>query len=182
MSSDVTVLLKAWSAGDQNALNEVTPLVYEELLRIARARFRGEREGHTLQPTALVNEVFTKLVDNKVDWQNRAHFYALCARMMRRLLINHAKANLAEKRGGGLIEATLTDNVAAPQNTQLFDLNDALEALAASDQRKADLLELSIFGGLTYDEMAAVTGLSTSTMDREIRFAKAWLKARLAGS
>ncbi len=179
MTDEVTVLLKAWSDGDQDAFNQITPIVYDELLRIARARFRGERAGHTLQPTALVNEVFAKLIDANVDWQNRAHFYALCARMMRRLLINHAKAHSADKRGGGLIEATLTDDVASPENTELFELDEALEALAEKDERKAELIELSIFGGLTYKEMAEVTGLSTSTLDREIRFAKAWLKARL---
>lgn len=179
MSDEVTSLLKAWSDGDQGAFEQITPLVYDELLRIARARFRGERAGHTLQPTALVNEVFAKLIDADVAWQNRAHFYALCARMMRRLLINHAKAASADKRGGGLVEATLTDDIASPENAELFELNDALEALVQNDPRKAELLELSIFGGLTYQEMAEVTGLSTSTLDREIRFAKAWLKARL---
>ena len=179
MSDEVTVLLKAWSNGDQEAFNRITPIVYDELLRIARARFRGERAGHTLQPTALVNEVFAKLIDANVTWQNRAHFYALCARMMRRLLINHAKAAGADKRGGGLVEATLTDDVASPDNTELFELNEALEALVEFDERKAELLELSIFGGLTYQEMAQVTGLSTSTLDREIRFAKAWLKTHL---
>lgn len=177
----LTGWLVAWSGGDEEALNQLAPVVYQELHRIARSRLAQEQPGHTLQPTALVNEAFLNLMGNVIDWQSRAHFYALCARLMRRILINHAKAKLAAKRGGGLIETRFDDNVATPRNTALEDLDSAIEALKKHDERKADLIELSVFGGLTYGEMTEVTGLSSSTLDRELRFAKAWLKDYLSG-
>lgn len=176
MQEELTGLLRAWSNGDEGALEALTPVVYGELHKIARSRFAGEQSGHTLQPTALVHEAFVSLIDNDVAWQDRAHFYALSARMMRRILINHANARNAAKRGGGQVNVTFADDVAEQQDPQLADLDEALTALAENDQRKAELIELSMFGGLTYREMTAVTGLSSSTIDRELRFAKAWLK------
>lgn len=181
-AANITVLLKSWQDGNQDALAALTAAVYDELHRIARRAFRGERAGHTLQPTALVNEAFVKLVDAQVSWQDRAHFFALSARMMRRILVNHAEARSAAKRGGGAQVVTLAEGaIGAEQADQrIEDLNEALSALAAFDSRKADLVELQVFGGLTFEEMAEVSGLSTSTLDRELRVAKAWLKQRLA--
>ena len=137
--------------------------------------------GHTLQPTALVHEVYGRLVDADVAWQDRAHFYALAARMMRRLLVDHAKARSAAKRGGGL-RVTL-DEASLPAgdaDAELLDLDEALTALAELDPRKAELIQLQYFGGLSFREMEAVTGLSSSTLDRDLRMARAWLKDRLS--
>jgi RNA polymerase sigma-70 factor, ECF subfamily len=181
--SDVTTLLRQWAGGDAGALDELTPLVYEELRTLARRITAGERPGHTLQPTALVNEVFTKLVEADVTWQNRAHFFALCARMMRRLLVNHAEARRADRRGGGAVRVEF-DEMALPgtddPDEDLLALHQALAQLAEIDPRKAELLELQYFAGLTFGEMEQVTGLSSSTLDRDLRLARAWMKDRLA--
>lgn len=181
--ADITGLLTRWRDGDAAAYEELTPMVYEELRRMARAAFRGERSGHTLQPTALVHEAFGRLAGIEIDWQDRSHFYALCARMMRRILTDHAKTKAAEKRGGPLLRVTLSDEDIAEDADpeRLLALEEALNALAVADARKAELIELQLFGGLSYREMEAVTGLSSSTLDRELRFAKAWLMAKLAG-
>jgi RNA polymerase sigma factor (TIGR02999 family) len=180
----ITDLLHRWGAGDGVALEQLTPLVYEELRRRAGSLFRGEAAGHTLQPTALVHELYDRLAPAEVDWRNRTHFYALCARMMRRILVDHAKARRAAKRGGDAVKLTVDVEVLAERTTpeDLFTLDEALEALSALDARKAELIELQVFGGLTFREMETVTGLSSSTLDRELRFARAWLKARLAGA
>jgi len=168
--------------GDAGAIDEVTPLVYEELRRIARGVFSREQQGHTLQPTALVHEAYAKLVAVDTTWQNRAHFYALAARMMRRLLVNHAVARNAGKRGGDAIRMTLAeDQVAAREpDEDVLALDAALAELASFDPRKAQVLELHYFGGLTQPESAAVLGISESTVRREMRVAKAWLKRALA--
>ena len=179
---EITRLLNQWSSGDESAADALTPLVYDELHRIAARLFRSESSGHTLQPTALVHEAYVNLVGVEVSWQDRSHFYSLAARMMRRLLVNHANARNADKRGGGAIRVTLNDE-RAPEgiaDAELLDLDEALTRLAAVDQRKAELLQLQYFGGLSFREMEAVTGLSSSTLDRELRFARAWLKDRLA--
>jgi RNA polymerase sigma factor (TIGR02999 family) len=183
-STEITRLLRAWQDGDEGALDELTVSVYDELRRLAGSAFRGERAGHTLQPTALVNEAFVSLVGADISWESRAHFFALSARMMRRILMNHAEARNAQKRGGPVLALTLDENlVAAPPAEERFtELDEAITSLAAFDQRKADLVELQIFGGLTFEEMAEVTGLSSSTLDRELRTAKAWLKKTIAGS
>jgi RNA polymerase sigma factor (TIGR02999 family) len=179
--SDITRLLHAWSGGDGKALEQLTPLVYQELRRLARGVFRSERPGHTLQPTALVHEAFTRLVSAGVSWQSRAHFYALAARQMRRILVNHAEGKRSAKRGGGRTPAPLeaAEHVAAPASDQIVEIDAALKRLAAFDERKSSILELHYFGGLTYEEMAEALGLSTSTLDREIRLAKSWLAAEL---
>lgn len=186
----VTALLRAWRVGEESALEQLTPLVYEELRKRAGYLFSGESAGHTLQPTALVNELYGRLVDVEVDWQDRAHFYALCSRIMRHILVDHAKASRATKRGGNMLvvsldETGIVENASEAQYRQtetedLISLDQALQQLATLDKRKADLLEMQVFGGLTFREMGAVTGLSESTLDRDLRFARAWLRSRLA--
>lgn len=181
-SGEITQLLNKWTGGDKQAGEELTPLVYDELQRIANRIFRSERKNHTLQPTALVHEAYAKLVDVKVSWQDRAHFFSLAARMMRRLLVDHANAKNAAKRGGGAIKVTLNESKtpANDANADLLDLDEALSALTELDPRKAELIQLQYFGGLSFREMEEVTGLSSSTLDRELRFARAWLKDQLA--
>lgn len=180
--ADLTRLLGAWRAGDRAALDALVPLVYAELHRLARGAFRGERPGHTLQTTALVHEAFEHLVSARVDWQDRAHFFAIAARQMRRILVNHALEKKAAKRGGGVPHAPLDEalDVIGTPSAEISDLDDALQRLEQLDARKALILELHYFGGLTYDEMKAVVGVSTSTLDEELRFAKAWLRRQLA--
>jgi len=182
MSDDVTQLLGAWRSGDPQALDQLVPLVYRELQRLARGAMRGERSGHTLQTTALVHEAFIALADAKVDWADRAHFFAIAARQMRRVLVNHGEARRAAKRGGGAIHEPLDEalHVVGSDGAEISDIDDALRRLEAFDARKAQILELHYFGGLTYDEMAEVMQLSTSTIDTELRFAKAWLRSQLA--
>jgi RNA polymerase sigma factor (TIGR02999 family) len=148
-------------------------MVYEELKRLARRLFQSEAPGHTLQPTALVNEAFSSLVRSNVSLNDRAHFYALCARMMRRILVNHALKRKAVKRGSGATHVSLDD---APVGRE----DKGVEVLADADERKARLLELHYFGGLTYDELASTMSLSSSQIHRDLRAAKAWLKVRLA--
>ena len=180
--AQITSLLNAWRGGDDQTLNQLTPMVYEELKRLARGAFRGEGAGHTLQPPALVHEAFAQLVAADVAWQDRAHFFALSARMMRRILINHATSRNAAKRGGGAVALTLDENYTPGEaaDTRLEELDETINELAAFDKRKAELIELQIFGGLSFKEMSEVTGLSSSTLDRELRVAKTWLKQQLA--
>lgn len=177
-SGEITQLLNRWTNGDEQAMDTLSPLIYEELHRIAQRAFSGERSAHTLQATAVVNEAFEKLLGADVSWQDRGHFYALAARMMRRLLIDHATARAAGKRGAGLVNLTLDENLvqAEQADEQLLDLNEALTALGKIDERKLKLIELQYFAGLTFEEMASATELSTSTLDRELRLARAWLK------
>lgn len=179
---EITGLLNDWGNGDAKAGDALTPLVYDELHRCAERLFRGESAGHTLQPTALVHEAYAKLINVDISWQDRAHFYALAARMMRRLLINHANARRAAKRGGDDIQVTLDEGIAPAENTDtiLLELTDALSELETFDKRKAQLVELQYFGGLSVNEMETVTGLSSATIGRELRFARAWLKDQLS--
>lgn len=180
-SSDITVLLQAWRRGDPGAMDRLIPIVYRELHRLARGAFRGERHSHTLQPTALVHEAFLKLAGSGVDWQDRAHFYALAARQMRRILVDHARSRAAEKRGGEMQPVALDELDAADGRAQadVTELDDALRRLERFDARKSEILELYYFGGLTYEELVAATGLSTTTLNLELRLAKAWLKDAL---
>ncbi len=179
--AQITQLLCAWRDGDDQALAQLTPLVYDELKRLARNAFKGEHPGHTLQPTALAHEAYAKLIKADVPWQDRAHFFALSARMMRRILITHAKGRNAAKRGGDERPITLQEELVAGTSSglRLLELDQTLSRLAEFDERKAQLIELQIFGGLTFDEMSEVTGLSTSTIHRDLRLAKAWLKNEL---
>ena len=178
----VTELLGKWSQGDQAALTELTPLIYEELRRLAHREMGAERPYHTLQTTALVNEAYLRLADQtNAQWQNRAHFFAVAARAMRRILVSYARSQRAQKRGGGAPKMELDEAalVSPEESQQIIDLHEALERLAALDSRKAQIVELKYFGGLNYDEMAEVLKISPVTVRRDWRFAKAWLYTQL---
>lgn len=179
----VTRLLQEWSAGRRGALDEILPLVYGELRRLAARYMRRERPGHTLQTTALVHEAYARLVDVEIDAASRAQFFALAAHAMRNILVDHARARLRDKRGGGAARVTLDEALVLSDepDPRLIDLDAALNDLAAQDERKARAVELHFFGGLTYDEIAAVLGVSDSTVRGDVRLAKAWLAARLEG-
>ncbi len=182
---DVTELLLAWRRGDREALAKLVPLVYRELRRQAAAQLRRERAGHTLQPTALVHEVFLRLVDQaRIPWENRSHFFGVAARAMREVLVDRARRRGAAKRGGKADQVTLSAaQVAAPQATfDVLALDLALQRLAALDERQARLVELRVFGGLTIAEAAEVLGISASTVNREWRHAEAWLCRAMAGA
>ena len=182
--SDVTTLLAAAARGDRGALDEMLPLVYAELRRIAQGYLRAERPDHTLQPTALVHEAYMRLVNQReVDWKNRAQFLGVAANMMRRILVNHAEAHRAEKRGGDMQRITLDRAVGAleERNLDVLALNAAMEKLAAVDPRKARMVELRFFGGLTNEEIAEVMGISLRTIERDYRLCKAWLHRELSG-
>lgn len=179
---DVTVLLKAWREGDETALHALMPLVHDELRRVARRCLYGERANHSLQATALVNEAFLRLVDvQHVDWQNRAHFLAMSARLMRRVLVDVARSRRSDKRGGDALRVTLDDAVigGVEPDVNVIMLDDALEALAALDNRKSRVVELRFFGGLTVDETAVVLNVSSKTVLRDWEFARAWLQREL---
>lgn len=179
----VTQLLKDWRAGDGKALNILIPLVHDSLQRIANKYMQGENAGHTLQATALVNEAFLQLVDARVSWENRAHFLAVAARTMRRILIDHARAKHRHKRGGDFLQVTLSDTRigAGSEEPDILDLEKLMQRLHEIDPRKADVLELHFYGGMTYDEIGEAIGISPATVDRELRFAKAWLLRELKG-
>ena len=182
--ADITELLVAWRNGDEGALAQLMPEVHGELHRIARRCMRGERAGHTLQATALVNEAFVRLVDTRqVRWQDRTHFLAMSARLMRRVLVDHARARLYQKRGGGAAKLTLTDGLAGSdeQPQDVIALHDALDALAKFDERKSRVVELRFFGGLTIEETAHVLGVSVDTIMRDWKLAKAWLLREIEG-
>lgn len=181
---DVTSLLKEWGAGQDGALEKLVPLVYRELRSLAASQLQGERPAHTLQPTALVNEVFLRLLDGReVAWQNRAHFFALAARMMRRILVDHARARLAEKRGGGAVPLLLEASFdPAPMSDRaLLALDDALAALKRMDSRQCRIVELRYFAGLTLEETAELLGVSVATVKREWTMARAWLRREVEG-
>ena len=177
----VTTLLRAWSRGDQRAFEQLTPLVYDELRRRAGHYLRGERQNHTLRPTALVHEVYLRLVDlDQVNWQDRTHFFALAARQMRRILVDSARARKSQKRGGGVVDVTFDEaSAVAARRPDLVALDDALTALMAQDERKARVVELRFFGGLTNEEIAAELGISTDTVTRDWQMAKLWLRREL---
>ncbi len=181
---DITRLLKNWREGDDDALQELTPLVYDQLHVLAARLFRGESAGHTLQPTALVNEAVEQLIGANVDWQDRKHFFALSARLMRRILVNHANARKAAKRGGDALRVTLHEDRHAAGNggneVEILALDNALVELNAFDDRKAAIVELHYFGGLTYAELADVMGIAESTVHQDLRVAKAWLRQRIS--
>jgi RNA polymerase sigma-70 factor, ECF subfamily len=181
-SPHITQLLLAWSDGDSAALDELTPLVYRELKKIAEGYLRRERSEHTLQPTALAHEAYLKLIDQqRVRWQNRAHFYGIAAQAMRRILVDHARARRTEKRGGEGVIVSLDEavDVSDQQAEQLLALDEALRALAAFAPEKSRVVELRYFGGLTLEETAEVLGVSRATVIREWRLAKAWLYGEL---
>jgi RNA polymerase sigma-70 factor (ECF subfamily) len=176
--SHVTELLLAWEQGDRSALDRLLPLVQQELRRLARRQMRGERRNHTLQTTALVNEAFLRLVDlRRIRWKDRAHFFALSARLMRRVLIDYARSRNYQKRAGGALTITFDDAVIAPPERalDLIALDDALVALARMDERKSQVVELRFFGGLSVEETAEALGVSAETVMRDWRLAKVWL-------
>jgi len=179
---EVTRLLAHWSQGDDDALAELTPLVYEELRRLAHHFMEGQRSDHTLQTTALVNEAYLRLADQtNPSWQNRAHFFAVAARAMRQILVNYAESHRSQKRGGGALKVELDEValVSPEESKEIVNLHEALERLATLDSRKAQVVELKYFGGLNYDEMAEVLKISRVTVRRDWEFAKAWLYAEL---
>jgi RNA polymerase sigma-70 factor, ECF subfamily len=179
-----TQLLIDLGAGDARALEEMTPLLYEELRRIARVYLRRERAGHTLQATALVHEVYFRLIDQRrVDWRNRAQFLGLAATMMRRVLVNHARDRAAARRGGGAEKVSLrfAEGPAERSGVDVLALSHALDRLAANDARKAHVVELKFFGGLTTEEIGHVLDISPATVEREWSFARAWLYQKLEG-
>lgn len=183
-SSDITALLRAWRLGDREALEQLAPLVYSELHRLARLKLRQERRDHSLQATALVHEAYLRLAGLKaIDWQNRAHFFAISARMMRRVLLDLARSRRYQKRGGGAARVVFTDErlPAAARSHDIAALDDALEALARIDQRKSQVVELRFFGGLTLLETAAALHVSPETVSRDWRFARTWLLKELRG-
>ena len=183
MTSDVTRLLADWrEQGDERALDALVPLVYEELRRLAAARLRGEREGHTLQPTALVHEAYARLVRAELSFSDRVHFFAVAAQMMRRVLVDHARRARSAKRGGGLRAVTLEEHVASPgaDTMDILALDQALERLAEQEPRKARAVELHFFGGLSYKETAEALEVSEATVDRDIRMARAWLATEMS--
>jgi RNA polymerase sigma-70 factor, ECF subfamily len=180
-SQDLTQLLAAWSDGDQSALDKLLPLVEDELHRLAHHYMSHERQDHTLQTTALVNEAYLKLIDQRVEWQNRAHFFGIAAQIMRRILIDHARKHLGPRHGGGktisLDEAAVVSDERA---AELVALDEALLTLAKVDERKSRVVELRYFGGLSVEDTAKVLGLSTETIRREWVRAKAFLHRELS--
>ncbi len=181
-SPDVTQLLLAWSDGDREALEKLTPLVYGELKKLAEIYLRRERAGDSLQPTALAHEAYIKLIDQRnVRWQNRAHFFGIAAQAMRRILVDHARARLAEKRGSGLAVSLDEAIDVSDQNAdQLLALDEALKTLAELDPQQSRVVELRYFGGMTLEETAEALGVSRATVIREWRMAKAWLYGELS--
>jgi RNA polymerase sigma factor (TIGR02999 family) len=181
---EVTQLLQAWGEGDRAALDRLMPMVYQELRRIAKRNMARERPGHTLQTTALVNEVYLRLVDEqKVTWQDRAHFFAICARTMRRILVDFARSRRYQKRGGGEAPISLEESlvISGRPGADLVALDDALSSLAALDPRKSQVIELRFFGGLSVEETAEALKISPETVMRDWKMAKAWLYRELGG-
>lgn len=181
-STDVTALLGEWSRGDREALDRLLPLVYSELRRVALRQLQRERIGHTLQPTALVHETYLRLVDQRrADWQSRAHFFGVAARVMRRILVDHARRHTANKRGGDIHRVPIDDvQIAdAPRDVSILALDRALDRLQQVDHGLASIVELRAFSGLTIEEAAHVLKVSPSTAKREWRTAKAWLAREL---
>lgn len=181
-TKEITQLLVAWGDGDESALTDLAPLVYEELHRLAHHYMSGERPGHTLQTTALVNEAYVRLIDWKnVRWQNRAHFFAVSAQLMRRILVDFARARGYDKRGGGARPVTLDEAavVANDTGTDMVALDEALNALAELDDRQSRVVELRFFGGLSIEETAEVLKVSAATVRRDWSLARAWLHREL---
>lgn len=185
IQADVTGLLQAWGRGDETAFEQLIPLVHAELHRIAVRCMRNERAEHSLQATALVNEAYMRLVDvTRIKWQDRAHFLSMAARLMRRVLVDHARSRGYRKRGGGAIKVTLPDGLAVAQERgrDLVALDDALTALAAVDERKSRVIELRFFGGLSVEETAVVLKVSVDTIMRDWKLARSWLARELRNS
>jgi len=181
---EVTRLLQEWGGGDQSALDRLIPHVHAELHRLAHAHMRRERPGHTLQTTALINEAYTRLVGKDVPWQSRAHFFGIASRLMRQILVEYARAQNYQKRGGGLLQVSLAEAAGAVGGCAagLVALNEALDSLAALDEQQERIVELRFFGGLTIEETAEVLGISHATVERDWRTARAWLRREMSRS
>ncbi|HJT26428.1 MAG TPA: sigma-70 family RNA polymerase sigma factor [Pyrinomonadaceae bacterium] len=182
---EITQLLAQWREGNQSALDDLYPLVYDELHRLARRYMSRERKGHTLQTTALINEAYVRLVDQKnVPWANRSHFFAISAQIMRRILIDHARRHQYAKRGGGARQVSLEEaaTVVPDQSEELLRLDEALKSLAEMDPRRSQVVELRYFGGLNNEEIAGVLHISENTVTRDWNMARAWLYQQLTGS
>ena len=180
-SSEVlTKLIHAWRGGDASALDELVPHVYQQLHHLASRSFSREANNITLQPTALINELFLRIMKSDINLQDRAHFFAVCAKVMRAILIDHARGRQRQKRGGNLVRVTLSFEPVTPTpDTGIFELNDALDRLKELDPRLVDVVEMHYFGGLTHDEIAETLQISAATVYRDLRMAKAWLKKEL---
>lgn len=182
-SDGITQLLIRWSSGDQAALDKLMPLVYSELRRLASNYLRRERQGHTLQPTALVNEAYLRLVEQRsANWQNRAQFYGIAAKLMRRILVDHARLKHAEKRGGAeqqRLSITSAKDLSSKPDLDVLALHEALEKLAAVDPQQEQIVELKFFGGLSIEETAEVMKLGHATVERDWKMARAWLRRQL---
>ena len=176
-ATNVTQMLLKWRGGDEDALERLMPMVYDELRRLAGHYMKTERKGHTLQATALVNEAYIRLVDMKVSWQDRAHFFAVAARLMRRLLVDHARSHNRAKREGDAVKVTLGEalEVSSEPASNVLAVDEALTRLAEFDPRKSEILELRYFGGLNNDEVAEALNISRATVQRDLRLAKTWL-------
>jgi RNA polymerase sigma factor (TIGR02999 family) len=182
-ANQITQLLQSWNQGDQSAIEKLAPLVYDELHRLAQRYMSDERPGHTLQTTALVNEAYLRLVDSAhADWESRTHFFAVCAQVMRRILVDWARSRQALKRGGDVSVLDLDEALATAKQsgTDLVALDDALNALAAVDPRKAQVVELRFFGGLSVKEIADILKVSPETVQRDWKLAKSWLRRELS--
>lgn len=180
--SDLTRLLARWREGDERALDRLVPQVYDELRALAAGCLAGERPGHTLQATALVHEAYARLVGTEIPWEDRAHFFAVASGTMRRILVDHARARKALKRGGDAVGVTLEEGLVAtlPRSDDLVALDEALERLAGFDERKARVVELRYFGGLNAEEIGAVVDVGVATVQRDLRAARAWLHRELS--
>jgi RNA polymerase sigma factor (TIGR02999 family) len=182
--SSITLLLQQSRGGNKAAFDELIPVVYDRLYRLAARRLSSERQGHTLKTTEIVHEAYLRLVDADIAWSDRAHFYAIAAQVMRRILIDYAKSRNRNKRGGEFEMVPLDSafELGAPSSSNLLEVNEALERLSAKDARKGTIVELLVFGGLTYDEAAEALGISPATLHRELKLAKAWLHRELTSS
>ncbi len=183
-SAELIQLLEEWREGDTSAYDRLIPLVYQELRRLARSQLRRERPGHSLQATQLVHEAYLRLADADVDWRNRTHFLSVAARVMRRILVEHARAKRTQKRGGPGLQVTLTTHLeATPADpVDVLALNAALERLTGFDARQAQIVEMCYFGGLTYPEIGRMLGVSEATVDRDLRHARAWLRREMGNA
>jgi len=182
MVEPVTQLLIDWSNGDQAALDRLIPVVHSELRRLAQSYLRRERPGHTLQTTALINEAYLRLVDQKVSWENRAHFFGIAARLMRQILVDHARSRNYAKRGGGQVRVSLGQvaDLADDRSAEIVAIDDALKTLAEIDLQQSKVVEMKFFGGMTIEEIAKVLGVGHATVERDWNMARAWLRREIA--